>query len=99
MFGQSYQLGGVNSFAQTDLALVGYDSGLETDRSDYVGSIAVGTPIGMTLGHAGPLRRGRASVSAHRHVRNLRSVRATATVTYTNIDAQPIYGSMEEPVR
>ncbi len=38
LFGQSYQIGGLNSFAQGGLDLngTGFDSGLETDRSDYV---------------------------------------------------------------
>ena len=36
LVGQSYQLGGVNSFAQRDLALTGADSGLNKTVSDYV---------------------------------------------------------------
>ena len=40
LFGQSYQLFGLNSFAVQDLTNTGIDSGLETARSDYVGRIA-----------------------------------------------------------
>jgi LPS-assembly protein len=36
LFGQSYQLFGVNSFALGDLTNTGIDSGLDTSRSDYV---------------------------------------------------------------
>ena len=36
MFGQSYQLFGTNSFAAGDTTNTGLDSGLDTDRSDYV---------------------------------------------------------------
>jgi LPS-assembly protein len=36
LFGQSYHLAGVNSYTPGDIANVGRDSGLETDRSDYV---------------------------------------------------------------
>ncbi|HYM48056.1 MAG TPA: LPS assembly protein LptD, partial [Burkholderiaceae bacterium] len=36
LFGQSYHLFGKNSFAAGDTANTGLDSGLETDRSDYV---------------------------------------------------------------
>lgn len=36
LIGQSYHLGGRNSFASGDLANTGLDSGLETNRSDYV---------------------------------------------------------------
>jgi LPS-assembly protein len=36
LFGQSIHLAGENSFATGDIAHTGLDSGLETDRSDYV---------------------------------------------------------------
>ncbi|MCZ8107544.1 MAG: LPS-assembly protein LptD [Burkholderiales bacterium] len=39
LFGQSYQIGGYNSYAQRDLAHTGMDSGLETSRADYVGRL------------------------------------------------------------
>lgn len=43
LFGQSYQLSGLNSFSRgtLDLAGAGLDSGLETDRSDYVAAVRV----------------------------------------------------------
>ncbi|MCE3590400.1 LPS assembly protein LptD, partial [Escherichia coli] len=37
--GQSFQLGGVNSFASQDFVNAGAESGLETARSDYVAMI------------------------------------------------------------
>jgi LPS-assembly protein len=40
MFGQSYQLFGLNSFAVADMTNTGVDSGLQTPKSDYVASIA-----------------------------------------------------------
>jgi LPS-assembly protein len=39
VFGQSYQLFGLNSFAVADVTNTGVDSGLATPKSDYVGSI------------------------------------------------------------
>jgi LPS-assembly protein len=39
LFGQSYQLFGMNSFAVADATNTGVDSGLATPKSDYVGSI------------------------------------------------------------
>jgi LPS-assembly protein len=39
LFGQSYQLFGLNSFAVADVTNTGVDSGLATPKSDYVGSI------------------------------------------------------------
>ncbi|HMN84698.1 MAG TPA: LPS-assembly protein LptD [Bauldia sp.] len=41
LFGQSFALAGQNSFASPDLADVGAFSGLETDRSDYVGRVSL----------------------------------------------------------
>jgi LPS-assembly protein len=40
MFGQSYQLFGMNSFAVADVTNTGVDSGLQTPKSDYVASLA-----------------------------------------------------------
>jgi LPS-assembly protein len=37
LFGESYQMFGVNSFAQSDVTNTGLDSGLDTRRSDFVG--------------------------------------------------------------
>ncbi len=44
LFGQSRMLAGKNSFAVKDMADVGAFSGLETDVSDYVGRVSVGSP-------------------------------------------------------
>jgi LPS-assembly protein len=40
VFGQSYQLFGLNSFAVADVTNTGVDSGLATPKSDYVASVA-----------------------------------------------------------
>lgn len=40
LFGQSYQLFGLNSFAVRDITNTGLDSGLATTRSDYVGRVS-----------------------------------------------------------
>jgi LPS-assembly protein len=40
MFGQSYQLFGMNSFAVADVTNTGVDSGLQTPKSDYVASLS-----------------------------------------------------------
>jgi LPS-assembly protein len=39
MFGQSYQLAGLNSFSVADATGIGLDSGLENNVSDYVGRL------------------------------------------------------------
>lgn len=40
LFGQSYQMFGLNSFAVVDATNTGLDSGLATQRSDYVASVS-----------------------------------------------------------
>ncbi len=40
LFGQSYQLFGLNSFAVADVTNTAVDSGLQNAKSDYVGSIS-----------------------------------------------------------
>src|SRR5947209_17843658 len=40
LFGQSYQLFGMNSYAVQDSINTGVDSGLQKPRSDYVASVA-----------------------------------------------------------
>ena len=94
--GQSYQLGGINSFAQTDLALVGFDSGLETDRSDYVTSLAFGTPIGLEFGAQGRFDEVDYALLRSDVYGSYSSALASAQITYTNIAAQPTYGSISD---
>lgn len=94
--GQSYQLGGINSFAQTDLALVGFDSGLETDRSDYVTSLAFGTPIGLEFGAQGRFDEVDYALRRSDVYGSYASDLVSAQVTYTDIAAQPTYGSISD---
>ena len=95
LFGQSFQLRGLNSFATDDLVHVGANSGLETDRSDYVGMAGIDLPFGVSLQAATrfdektfDLERTDASVSYS-------SPRLSSSLVYTQIEAQPEYGSPE----
>ncbi len=47
LLGQSYQLGGRNSFATGDLVNTGLDSGLETDKSDIVARAQISPFTGL----------------------------------------------------
>lgn len=49
LFGQSIQVAGQNSFASQDHALTGVGSGLETDTSDYLGSVTVNSGYGLAF--------------------------------------------------
>lgn len=91
--GQSFHLGGLNSFATDDLVKAGANSGLETKRSDYVAMFGIDAPSGLM-----------ASLSGRLDEKDLALRRADATVgylgttwqaamTYTRIEAQPLYGS------
>lgn len=53
MFGQSFHIGGRNSYRQYDISGAGQDSGLENSRSDYVASLQVVPRQGLSfLGNA-----------------------------------------------
>jgi LPS-assembly protein len=53
LFGQSFHLGGRNSYRQYDIAHAGRDSGLDDSRSDYVAGLYIAPRPGLSfLGHA-----------------------------------------------
>ncbi|MCV0397738.1 MAG: LPS-assembly protein LptD [Rhizobiaceae bacterium] len=92
IFGQSFHLAGVNSYASPDLVNAGAFSGLETDRSDYVGLVGLGTPFGLSMAAAGrfdeedfDMRRGELRAA-------YRNDRVTVSTQYAFIEAQPRYG-------
>lgn len=94
--GQSFHLHGKNSFAERDLVNAGMESGLETDKSDYVASVDVNTGTGFSYGVAGrfdertgEVRRG--EVKARYIDPNL-----ALSTSYVFIDEQPNYGFAED---
>lgn len=94
--GQSYHLAGRNSFAQGDLALVGFDSGLETDRSDYVSSVALTMPVGLTLAAQGRFDESSLDLERADFTGALTLDRVSTALTYSQIAEQPIYGFAED---
>ena len=60
LFGQSYQLFGLNSFAVADVTNTGVDSGLQNTRSDYVGRAQLFAEPDLYVQHARAPRRGHA---------------------------------------
>ncbi len=92
LVGQSYQLNGINSFAQRDLALAGADSGLDKTTSDYVSRLQFipTKDLNFTLrGRFDPQgiesRRFEAETSAQ-------FGRVGTSLIYANYDAQPNAG-------
>lgn len=96
LFGQSYQLAGRNSFAAPDLVNVGADSGLETDRSDYVGLVGATSPTGFSTSLSGRFDEQtfevrRAEVKAALPIGPL-----SLSARYAFIQKQPLYGFDED---
>ena len=92
LVGQSFQLNGINSFAQRDLALTGADSGLDKTGSDYVSRLqSIPTKdLNLTLrGRFDPQglqsRRFEAETS-------VQFGRLGTSLIYANYDAQPNAG-------
>ena len=96
VIGQSYHLAGVNSYAQRDLSLVGYDSGLETDRSDYVGSLSFGMPSGVTFGTQARFDQEDFDLRRADLYGAYTGPVASGYIAYSFIDAQPTYGSIDD---
>lgn len=92
LVGQSYHLGGVNSFASPDLVNVGAYSGLESKVSDVVAMVGISNNNGFSLAARGrfdektfKIRRGELEAS-------LSGDRGAVSGRYAFIQAQPGYG-------
>lgn len=94
--GQSFHLAGENPFAQPDLALVGYESGLEDDRSDYVSAVSLATPIGVYLGAQGRFDKDDFDVKRTDLMAGFNYGRIDTSLVYSQIAAQPIYSFPED---
>lgn len=90
--GQSFQLGGVNSFASPDLVNAGANSGLETDSSDYVGMAGIDLPSGISFSTSARLDKDDFSVRRSDTSLRFDGIRFETEITYTRIAAQPLYG-------
>lgn len=95
IFGQSYHIAGLNSYATDDLVKVGADSGLETDASDFVGMAGIDMPNGMSV--ATNVRLDERTLALRRTDANVSFSNETlqTSLTYSQIAAQPEYGFTE----
>lgn len=93
VFGQSYQIAGLNSFATDDLVNVGSSSGLETSRSDYVGSIGVDLPIGFSLIAEGRFDESTFELQRSDIGTSYRNSTFSTSIAHTTVKPQPGYGS------
>lgn len=96
LFGQSFHLAGQNPYASPDLVHVGAASGLQTDRSDYVASLGLVTPVGISFGAGARFDQAnfklrRTDISAGYNTNLIQT-----SAVYSYIDKQPEYGFSKE---
>ncbi|MBO6918163.1 MAG: LPS-assembly protein LptD [Rhizobiaceae bacterium] len=94
VFGQSFHLGGQNSFAQTDLTGAGADSGLETDRSDFVGAFTVDNGQGFSVTAGARFDKDNFNIERSTLAANYSNTNFSANLSHTKIAAQTGYGSI-----
>jgi LPS-assembly protein len=92
IFGQSFQIAGDNPYAEPDLVNAGAFSGLETNRSDYVGLIGVSAPNGLSFATAGRFDRDSFSSRRLEARAGYTSKAFSLAARYAYIEAQPLYG-------
>jgi LPS-assembly protein len=96
VFGQSYHLAGENPYARTDdLVNAGENSGLETDRSDFVGSFAVTSNFGLILNTQARFDQGDFELHRSDTTLSYSEELFSLSANYTYINAQPEYASTE----
>jgi LPS-assembly protein len=92
IFGQSYHIAGVNSFASPDLVNAGAFSGLETPHSDFVGLVGFATPFGLSASVSGRFDEQTYAMRRFEAKAGLNLSRFSVNGKYAFIQAQPLYG-------
>lgn len=90
--GQSFQLGGVNSYGTSDFVNVGADSGLQDARSDYVGMIGTSNSTGLALAARGRFDKDNFNVQRGELEAQQSWQKLTVSAQYAYIAPQPAYG-------
>jgi len=92
LVGQSYQLGGRNSYTQPDLINTGLDSGLDTDKSDFVARAQLSPFKGLLF--AGAARFDESTLEAQRvdASASYSTGKFTTSVNYGRYEPQPELG-------
>jgi LPS-assembly protein len=92
LFGQSYQLFGLNSFAVQDMTNTGIDSGLAKPRSDYVASVNYSPNRTYTFSMRSRLDEETLNVQRFEAEAKANFDRWSVSLTYGNYAAQPDIG-------
>ncbi|MFA6154271.1 LPS-assembly protein LptD [Mesorhizobium sp.] len=90
--GQSYQIGGDNSYAAPDLVNVGAYSGLENSKSDYVGLFGINSPNGFAASVSGRFDEQTFEVRRAEVKAAYSGLPVSLSAKYAFIEAQPLYG-------
>lgn len=90
--GQSYQIGGENSYAAPDLVNVGAYSGLENSKSDYVGLFGINSPNGFAASVSGRFDEQTFEVRRAEVKAAYSGLPVSLSAKYAFIEAQPLYG-------
>lgn len=93
--GQSFQLGGLNSYAQSDFVNVGRESGLEEARSDYVAMIGTSNARGFALAARGRFDKNSFEVKRGEVEAQQNWSKLSLGAQYAYIAPQPAYGYSE----
>ncbi|MCA1395682.1 LPS-assembly protein LptD [Bradyrhizobium sp. BRP56] len=92
MFGQSYQMFGLNSFAVADVTNTGIDSGLQNPRSDYVASLAYSPNRTYTFSVRSRMDEATWNINRFEAQASANFDRWSASVTYGDYAEQPELG-------
>jgi LPS-assembly protein len=92
LFGQSYQLFGLNSFAVADVTNTGVDSGLATQRSDYVARVNYSPNRTYTFSTRARFDQATANVQRFEAEGRASFDRWSVSLMYGNYAAQPELG-------
>ncbi len=95
LFGRSYHLAGNNSYKIPDILGATQDSGLETDLSDYVGSLYLDTKYGIKLGTQARFDKDDFSVNRLQAQASAIYGPLVSSVAYAFLDAQPNVGIVD----
>ncbi len=96
LFGQSYNLAGKNPYAIADISNVGLQSGLDTDRSDYVGRVLVAPTSNFSLEAKGRFDSRTFDPKAIDLIGTARFLGTSTSVQYSNYAAQPLIGYVND---
>jgi len=92
LFGQSYQLFGMNSFAVADVTNTGVDSGLQNARSDYVASASYSPNRTYTFSVRSRMDEGTLNLNRFEAQGSASFDRWSVSLMYGNYAAQPALG-------